>query len=332
MTAFVIVLIVLGSLVFLGIVLNIKTSRPDGAYLGNIHAYRKVLLYIMPTRNESVVYYDDHAVSDELLAYMKAAEPRFHVDMTHCIVAALGHALQKTPSMNRFAVGRRLYQRKGNWVTFSMKRQKLNRAAKLTAVKREIPPDQSFFQFCSGLNVDIAVERSDKVTYVDKEVGFFAKIPRVVMVRGVRLLKALDYYNLLPASFIKNDAMYTSVFAANLGSIGMRAGFHHLYEWGTCPLFVMIGKLEERAFVENGQIVVKKVIPLRFTFDERIDDGLNAGYGIKGVVDALEHPFEHFGCLAADGSDDHPIGAPGGDKKAALEAKLTAARTVAAAT
>lgn len=324
-------LIIIGVVVLVITLLTLKTSRSDGEYLGKIHAYRKMLLYIMPTRNESVVYYDDHVVADELERYLAEVKGRFHVDMTHAIVAAVAAGMRKTPSMNRFAVGRRLYQRKGVWVTFSMKRQKLNRAAKLSAVKREIPESQTFKELCDALNENIKVERSDAVTYTDKEVGLLSRIPRPILKVGVSFLKLLDYYNILPADFIKNDAMYTSIFAANLGSLGMRAGFHHLYEWGTCPLFLMIGKTEERVFAENGQVVVKRVIPLRFTYDERVDDGLNAGHGIKGVVDVLENPYAFLGCVAADGSDDHPIGRPGEAKAAAVEARLQASKTVSAA-
>ncbi|PKN55504.1 MAG: hypothetical protein CVU56_21190 [Deltaproteobacteria bacterium HGW-Deltaproteobacteria-14] len=303
-------LIVVGALVVLFTLLNMKTSRSDGTYLGNIHPFRKLMLYIMPNRNESVVYYDDYAKVDELERYVKTVGPRVHADITHCIVAAVVSGMKKAPTMNRFVVGRRLYQRKGLWITFSMKRKKLDKKAKLSAVKRLIPSDQSFFELVSALNENIKVERSDAKTYQDKELGLLSKIPRPVLRIGVKFLYWLDYYGLLPADFIKNDAMYTSIFAANLGSLGMNPGFHHLYEWGTCPLFLMIGKAEERVFVEDGQVVVHKVLPLRFTFDERIDDGLNAGIGIKGVVDALEHPFELLGCVATDGSDDHPIGDP----------------------
>ncbi len=324
-------IIVLGSFALLLALLTLRTSRPDGTLVGKVHAYRKMMLFIMPTRNESVVYYDDYAEAEPVERYLEAVRKRFHADMTHVVVAAISASLKKNPSMNRFVAGRRLYQRKGTWITFSMKRERLNRAAKLSAVKREIPADQSFFQLCEGLRQNINVERSDAVTYTDKEVNTLSRIPRPILRVGVQLLRTLDYYGLLPGSFIKNDAMYTSVFSANLGSLGMKAGYHHLYEWGNCPLFIMVGRSEERAIVENGQVVVKKVIPIRFTYDERIDDGLNAGHGIKGVIDALENPFELLGCVAADGSDDHPIGEPPAEKRAIVETRLAHEKNVKAA-
>jgi hypothetical protein len=262
-------LIVVLCLIALVVVLNLKTSRSDGTYLGKIHPYRKLMLYIMPTRNESVVYYDTYAKADALLEYIERARKRFHVDVTHCIVAAVAHALRLNPSMNRFAIGHRLYERKGVWVTFSMKREKKGRRAKLAAVKLEVGPEQTFQELCAKMNGNIAVERSEAETYLDKELGILSRIPRPVLRLGVKVLRLLDYYNILPAGFIKNDAMYTSIFSANLGSLGMKAGLHHLYEWGTCPLFLMVGAIEERPVVVDGQVVAQRVIPLRFTYDER---------------------------------------------------------------
>ncbi len=101
--------------------------------------------------------------------------------------------------------------------------------------------------------------------------------------------------------------MYTSAFIANLGSLGMPAGYHHLYEWGTSSLFVMVGRIEERAVVENGQVVIRKILPTRYSYDERIDDGLSAAYGMQTLKRVLENPARELGCLADDGSDAHPM-------------------------
>ncbi len=312
--------------------LTLRKARPDGTLAADLHNYRRMMPYIMPTRNESIVFYDEWASAEPIERYLAAVRPRFHADFTHCTVAAIAHGLKCNPTMNRFVAGRRIYARRGNWITFAVKRQKLNRAARLAAVKREVPEDQSFFALCEALRADINVERSDAVTYTDREVGLLTRVPRPILRVGVGLLRLLDYHGLLPWDFIKNDAMYTSVFCANLGSVGMKAGYHHLYEWGNCPLFIVFGRVEERVVVVDGAPVVRRVIPIRFSFDERIDDGLNAGHGIKAVIDALENPFELLGCVDPDGRDDHPIGAPPAAKRAALEARLAHERQVRQAT
>jgi hypothetical protein len=215
--------------------------------------------------------------------------------------------------MNRFTVGNRLYDRKGRYITFTMKRQKLNQKAKISAVKTHVPDGFNFRDLASSINQKIGVERSDKVTYTDKELSLFLKLPRPLLRLGINLFKNLDYFNLLPGGFIHPDPMYTSIFVANLGSLGMRAGFHHLYEWGNCPAFMMVGKIEDRPVVEDGKVVVQKTMHIRWTYDERIDDGLTSSYGMAAARKLLEDPYTYLGCIKEDGSDVRAIDLPSED-------------------
>jgi hypothetical protein len=87
----------------------------------------------------------------------------------------------------------------------------------------------------------------------------------------------------MPGAMIHGDPLFSSMFVANVGSIGMDAPFHHLYEWGNIPLFCSVGR--ERA---DG------VLPLRFTFDERIEDGLYCLKALERLQQMLEDPSAHF--------------------------------------
>ena len=283
-------------IVALWILLNAKTSRPDGKLVA-VHPYRKMMGYIMPGRNESVCYYDDYVRAEPLLEYLKEAGPAMGANMTHCLVAAIGIALEKNPKLNTFVSGRRFYRRNERTVTFSMKRKKLDKEAKLSAVKLSLEDGQGFSALCAQINAEVNKERSGEKTYADKEFDIFTPMPRAILEWMVRLVFKLDYYNLLPKSFIENDGMFSSCFIANLGSINMKPAYHHLFEWGNCPLFMMVGKVEERALVEDGEVKVAKVIPMRWSFDERIDDGLTASFGMNMVREVLENPREHLGGL-----------------------------------
>jgi hypothetical protein len=288
---------------------NAKTSRPDGHLVRGLHPYRRVMGFVMPTRNESVVYFDSYVDAEQLLAYLAQAGPRFGCDVTHCLAATGCITMVQNPTVNRFSLGGRLYQRDGVYLSFSMKRAQADRAAKLSVIKIRLQEGETFRQLCERINSGIRVERSGERTYADREFGLMSRIPRPILWLGVRALKTLDYYNLLPGSFIENDPLYTSMFCANLGSLQMGAGYHHLYEWGTCSVFTMAGQIEDRPIVRDGMVEIRKVLPLRFTYDERMDDGLNARFGIETFLYGLEHPFEYFGCLADDGSDAVPLSA-----------------------
>lgn len=297
------------ALLVLYLVVELKTSRPDGD-LVRMHPFRRIMQYLMITRNESVVYFEAHVDATKLLNYLKVTKVKLEGDVTHATVAACGIALASTPRMNQFVMGRRLYRRRGNWLTFSMKRKALDREAKIGTVKLEFLDGETFAQWCARVNAGIGVERSGKKTSGDKELDLFNLLPRPFLRTTAWAINQLNYYNLLPGFFIKDDPMHTSLFIANLGSLNMGPGYHHLYEYGTCPLFIMFGKIEEGPMVEDGQLVVRPRVHVRFSYDERIDDGLNARFGIDKIKEVLADPEKFLGCIADDNRDHFAMWPP----------------------
>jgi hypothetical protein len=312
------ILIGVGALFLIWMLLNLKSSRAEGVVIKPLHKYRKMMFYLMQRRTESMVNYDAYARADKLLEYLEATKKvGFDCDVTHCLVGAALIGLLENPRMNRFVAGRRLYQRKGQSVTFTMKRVRMDNTAKIAAARIDQKPGETFRQLSERMGERIGVERSGKKTYSDKELDLFLLLPRPVMNLAVKLVTWLDYHNLLPGGFVNNDPFYVSMYIANLGSLGMRAGFHHLYEYGNCPLFMMAGEIEEQPVVENGQVVPRKMLHMRWTFDERIDDGLNCHLGMEAMRRALEDPFGYLGCLKEDGSDAWDLRTPRSERDGA---------------
>jgi hypothetical protein len=296
-----------GAVVLIWVVLNVKKSRPDGIYLKRVHPFRTMMGHIMPTRNESVVYYDTYVNAEPLEAYLAEAKEKLDANLTHCLVAAAVFGFFDNPEMNVFISGRRLYKRKDIRVTFSAKRKKLNEEGKLTALKYVADPSHTFEDLVKWVNEKLTEVRTDKKTHEDKELGFFTSWPRPLLRFGVNVVRWLDYHNILLPSFIENDGFYTGLFIANLGSVNMDAGYHHLYEWGNCPLFMMVGKIHDRPVAVNGEVKVQRTMHVRWSLDERVEDGLTSNFGINSVKHALERPYEYFGCLKEDGSDRKAI-------------------------
>lgn len=51
-----------------------------------------------------------------------------------------------------------------------------------------------------------------------------------------------------------------------------------------------IGKIEDRAVVRSGQVVIRKIMPLSLAFDHRVVDGVEAARFLKVVIQHLEDP------------------------------------------
>ena len=198
-------IIVALALVAVWVLLSLKMSRADGTFVEGVHPYRRMLGFLMPTRAESVVYFDDYVNAEPLLDYLAETKGDFAPNVTHCLVGALNVGLRENPHMNRFVVGRRLYARKERWITFSMKRKKLDAKSKVSTVKMRVDGDVPFRDLVSQINEKIDVERADTKTYTDRELDLFLRLPRPLLSLGVRLLRWFDYHNLLPAGFIDGD-------------------------------------------------------------------------------------------------------------------------------
>lgn len=298
---------VVGALFLLWIALESKRSRSDGTPVKH-HPYRQIMWFIMPRRDDGLVFFDHYVEVEKLEGYLKDVNKRFECTLSTLLVAVVSRALIQNPRMDRFVVGHRLYQRKQSSISFVMKRKRKDKSSKLATVKQPIGPEDTLESVCRSVAEKISVERTDTKTYADKEYALFNLLPRPVFRFAYWVFRVLDYYNLLPASFIENDPLYTSIFLSFLGTVNMNAGYHHLFEHGTCPLFIMVGKAEDRVVVVDGQPVVKPCIHVRFTYDERIDDGMTAGDGIFALAGALEEPYVQLGCVKEDGSDQYKFG------------------------
>ncbi len=268
---------------------GLKSSRPDGVHL-RVAPMRRMMLAIMPTRAESVVYYDAWVDAAPLERFLAQARSAHRANMTHATVAAAGIALSATPRMNRFVSHGRLYQRTHRTLTFSMKRERGSREAQISTVKLRFQDGETFQDWCGRVNAAISDERSGRPTRADREYALFDMLPGPILRLGARLFRALDRFGCLPGFFLDEDPLFTSIFVANLGSIGMGAGYHHLFEYGNCPLFITVGHTEPRPVVRDGAVEVRPMLHLRFTYDERIDDGLNARFGIDRIVKVLSEP------------------------------------------
>jgi hypothetical protein len=110
-----------------------------------------------------------------------------------------------------------------------------------------------------------------------------------------RVILALDDWNLLPRRFTRDDPMFVSLFLANLGSAGVSDAYHHLYEYGNCSLFGAMSAPGRVPFVEGGAVVAREALRVRWSFDERINDGFYSARSLAMVQRLLEDPVRFLG-------------------------------------
>ncbi len=266
--------------------------RPEGTYLRDVHPLRKLMPHLMPGRNESIVYFEQELRVGKALAWLDARNARGGPKLTffHLVLAGVVRALAERPQMNRFVVGRRLYQRDAIELSFAVKKRMADDAP-LTTVKIRFVPGDGVDNDAGRVDEAIGVGRGEAQTSSEKEVALVTKLPGFLVRLAFWLQRTLDGLNLLPAAMIRPDPMYASMFLANLGSVGLDAPFHHLYEYGTIPLFGVIGRIQKAPVVTaEGTLAVDDVVRLRWSFDERIADGFYCARSLDLFKAWLEDP------------------------------------------
>src|SRR3569623_295766 len=138
--------------------------------------------------------------------------------------------------------------------------------------------EQTLDQLTAALGDDVREARSDRPSHVDKELAVLLRLPGFLLAFAIGLLDRLYRWGLAPRSLVDTDPMYASAFVANLGSLKIDAAYHHLYEHGNCPLFVTIGQ------ISDGHVL------LRYTFDERVEDGHYCAGALKLLAERIAHP------------------------------------------
>jgi len=267
-------------------------DRPDGVLVDRVPLVRRFMPFIMRRRNEALVWFEQDIAVDAALELVEELGRRHGIRITffHLVLRAIACALTEFPKLNRYVVGRRLYQRRDIALSFSGK-ESFDTEAPLYVRKVIFDPGEPLDEMVRRLTMRVAEGRAGKKTTADTEMGILARLPRPLVDLVVWGGRALDYFNLLPARMIVDDPLYASAFVANLGSVGISAAYHHLYEYGTIPIFVVVGAYRPLPVVlDDGRIESRRVSTLKYTYDERIEDGFYCARAVNLVKELLENP------------------------------------------
>jgi hypothetical protein len=276
-------------------------GRSDGDLVRDEGPVRLIMPYLMRRRNESAVYqqslYRVGAARAWLRAYNRAH--RGHpATIFHLVAYGCAVALQEKPRLNRFVAGHRLWQRRGVSIAFVAKTE-LTETAPDTTVKLEIPPGLAFADFSRQL-VSLVDGAREGGRTVDREVELLMRLPGPVVRLLVDLARWLDHWHLLPGFLTRHDPMYSSLFLANLGSVGVSDAWHHLFEYGTCSIFGTVSAVRRHAFAGRDGVTSEEGLDVRWTLDERIDDAFSAARALAIVQRVVEDPAGQLGDPAGE--------------------------------
>ncbi|MBR3272529.1 MAG: 2-oxo acid dehydrogenase subunit E2 [Clostridia bacterium] len=269
-------------------------DRFDATLVRDIDPLHWFMPYLYPNRADNEAFIREEFDLTNLEAFLEkkneSLDKAHRYTIFHAVCAAIVKTFTLRPQMNRFIKGCRLYQRDDLSLGFVVKKQfKDNADEGLAFIK--FPPETTIDTLHGRIMEEIFECRSDKMDNSTAGMEKFTHLPRWLMRIVIFILHRLDFYGKVPYDLIKADPNYASVFLTNLGSIKLNAGYHHLSNWGTTSVFVVIGeKARKPVFHEDGTFEMRTMLDVGITLDERIADGYYYARTVRLLKKLIENP------------------------------------------
>lgn len=251
-----------------------------------------VIPYIMVDRTGSQNFIQDSVDIEKLEKYMKEKQQSgmTNISMMHIMIAAYIRLVSQRPALNRFIRGQKVWTRKNVEVSLTIKKE-MSLESPDTVVKITLPPTATLADVYEALNHEIVSYRENPGGDFDDTARFFTKFPGLLFKFTVATLRFLDYFGLMPKFIAKVSPFHCSYFITSMGSLGIPPIYHHLYDFGTCPVFFSFGA-KRRAYELDARGIVKKKSYMDFTFvlDERICDGYYYASALRMLKNIIKNP------------------------------------------
>ena len=266
-------------------------DRREGRRVRTLPAMQYATSYIMKDRNDAMNFFEDAIDITNAELFLDRKHKEGYTDMTllHVILAAYVRTLADRPGINRYIAGQRIYHRNSVQCVMTIKKE-MSLESPDTCIKVEFDPRD---------NVDNVYKKFQRVAKeaVEADTGFdnvaraLMKMPGPILRFAVACLRSLDYVGLLP-QFLQNvSPFHGSMIITSMGSLGIPAIYHHLYNFGNLPVFLSYGSIFSGEVTKrDGTKERHHFVTFKVVTDERICDGYYYASAFKKIKRYILHP------------------------------------------
>ncbi len=270
-------------------------DRSDGRKIRTLEPMAQITAFFQVERNTCSNLFEESFEITHVERYIrqKRREGLTDFGLTHVLLATYVRGLCKYPQLNRFISGQKVYSR-GEDIQYCMVvKKEMSIESPDTSIKVHLNRRDTAEDVYHKLNA--AIEEAKKSQELDSSldnlISYLNLIPSVILKFTVWLLKLLDYFGMLPKFLLELSPFHGSLFFTSMGSLGIRPIYHHLYDFGNLPVFGAFGcKRRALEVQEDGSVVQKKYLDVKFVLDERIVDGYYYAAFFKHYRSLLRHP------------------------------------------
>jgi len=268
-------------------------DRFDAKYLKDIDSMHFIMPFMYPDRCDNQAFFSFQIDLSNLNEYIKEKNkdnPDYKYNMYQCIVTAVLKTVTLRSKLSMFIHDRKMYKRNEVSAAFTVKQEFADNGGEVLCFIHS-KPEWTIDDVHNEMRRQLLKLKSKG--YRDESSGFmdkFNQIPKFISRPALRFVCWLEKHSWIPKALIETDPYHSSVVLANLGSIGLPEGYHHLTNWGTTSMFLVVGKSGRMPFFENDKVEFRDGVKFGFTVDERIADGYYFSKSIKMMQLFLQQP------------------------------------------
>lgn len=270
-------------------------DRRDGYLIKGVDPIFVLIPHIMKTRNDAMVFFEERVEITELEKFVRRM--RRETDMKdlstmQVIMAAAVRMIALHPGVNRFVAGKRIYARNHISLSIALKKE-MNLAGEETTITPKFSPSDNLHDVWEKLHQEFAANKGSEAenNTTDDAAKVFGFFPNSLLGAIVNFVKFMDNHRMGTKFLNEVSPFHTSCFMVDNGSIGLGPVYHHLYNFGTCSIFVSIGRKENTLKkMDDGSIQEVKSLNIKIVVDERICDGYYFALTIRDFRKLLKHP------------------------------------------
>ena len=256
----------------------------------DLSAGRRLAVASYSPPSEGKIFGTCEVDATEALRYLERRRAEgVRLSMTHLVVRATALILRDTlPELNQTVRRGRLYQRSTIDIFISVA---LKRGKEVSGFKIERVDTKSLEEIAAEIrDVAIRIRRGDTTLGVVRTQQLLKSVPGPLLRPALRLLRLLVIDVGLDLSPLVPKDPFGSLLVTEIGSYGLGVGYPALLPLSGASCIIAIGKIEEKAVVRDGEVVVRPMLPLSATFDHRVADAYHAGALVRNAQEILTHP------------------------------------------
>ena len=233
-------------------------DRVDGRRIRSLNGFFNFIPYIMPQRNDACNQYEESFEISNADRWFRQQRLNGYkgIGILHLFIAAYVRAIAALPGLNRFIAGRRIYARNNIEVVMAVKRN-LTVDATETTIKVEFDPTDTIFDVYRKMNEKIdEVKTSEGNNNTEDVAEALSRLPRFLLRFAILVLRIFDYFGWLPEMLTDASPFHGSMIITDLGSLRIGPIYHHIYNFGTLPVFIAFGaKRHAYELARHGNMV-----------------------------------------------------------------------------